>query len=222
VKITCLSDTHMRLDKVPALPGGDTIVHSGDLTGRGEIWEMERELKKLGDLKKRYQYVHCIYVAGNHDWLAFRDQTRVRELCKKNGIIYLQDEEVTLDGVRFYGSPWQPAFCGWAFNLPRGEALRKVWDQIPTNGIDYLITHGPPYGILDEVVKVDGTSYHPPELVGCADLLNRLLHVKPKVHQFGHIHCASGEKTFMDIKFINASMCDEMYMVTNPVREVEI
>ncbi|MCK4490026.1 MAG: hypothetical protein KAU23_07180 [Anaerolineales bacterium] len=51
-----------------------------------------------------------------------------------------------IDGTKFYGSPWQPWFYDWAFNLQRGPEIRSKWELIP-EGIDILITHGPPYGI---------------------------------------------------------------------------
>jgi Icc-related predicted phosphoesterase len=91
---------------------------------------------------------------------------------------YLEDEAVTIDGVRFYGSPWQPEFMDWAFNLPRGEALAAVWAKIPV-GVDVLVTHGPPAGIGD---LVHGRS------TGCAELRRRLDEVAPALHMFGHIH----------------------------------
>ena len=61
------------------------------------------------------------------------------------GITYLEDEEVTVQGVRVFGSPWQPEFCNWAFNLERGEPCRQAWARIPTE-TDVLLTHGPPLG----------------------------------------------------------------------------
>ncbi len=57
-----------------------------------------------------------------------------------------------IEGLKFYGSPWQPTFHNWAFNLDRGEEIKKVWDKIP-NDTDVLITHGPPFGILDKTVE---------------------------------------------------------------------
>lgn len=39
----------------------------------------------------------------------------------------------------------QPWFYGWGFNLPRGQALLEKWNLIP-EGVDILITHGPPLG----------------------------------------------------------------------------
>ena len=41
-----------------------------------------------------------------------------------------------------YRQPW---FYGWGFNLPRGQALLEKWNLIP-EGVDVLITHGPPLG----------------------------------------------------------------------------
>ena len=84
-----------------------------------------------------------------------------------------------IDGVKFWGSPWQPAFYDWAFNVPRGRQLAEMWALIPDD-TDVLITHTPPYGILDQVENG--------ELVGCEDLREALLRVKPKLHVFGHIH----------------------------------
>lgn len=97
----------------------------------------------------------------------------------KTGAIYLQDTRIEIDGVSFWGSPWQPAFNDWAFNLPRGAALAEKWSMIPA-GLDVLVTHGPPLGIGDRS-SVGGRE-------GCAELLARALATKPRVHLFGHIH----------------------------------
>ncbi|KAG4078701.1 hypothetical protein HA402_015291 [Bradysia odoriphaga] len=59
--------------------------------------------------------------------------------------IYLEDESIELFGLKIYGTPWQPEFCNWAFNVPRGEQCLAKWNQIP-DGIDILITHTPPVG----------------------------------------------------------------------------
>jgi len=91
---------------------------------------------------------------------------------------------VIIEGVKFYGSPWQPRFFDWAFNLDRGEEIKKKWDLIPMD-TDVLITHGPPYGILDLT--------HEGEKVGCEELMKAVLRVQPKIHIFGHIHEAYGE-----------------------------
>jgi hypothetical protein len=98
-------------------------------------------------------------------------------------VTYLEDSGAVLDGVTFWGSPWQPAYNDWAFNLPRGPALAAKWARIPA-GVDVLVTHSPPSGILDRgPVKARA---------GCDDLLRRVREARPCLHLFGHIHQDGG------------------------------
>jgi hypothetical protein len=113
---------------------------------------------------------------------------------------------VELDGVKIYGSPWQPEFYNWAFNLPRGEKLAEKWSKIP-EGLDILVTHGPAHGMVDHTI--DGLN------VGCEDLFNRILEVKPKIHVCGHIHWAYGQKSFHGTEYLNASVLNERYQYQN-------
>ena len=158
---------------------------------------------------------HKIIVAGNHDWLFEKNLVLALEFMRGEGIVYLQDSEVTIEGLRFYGSPWQPWFCNWAFNVPRG-GLRPYWDKIP-NGLDFLITHGPPMGILDQAVPHLGSEH-----VGCRDLMDVVEIVKPKYHVFGHIHGSSGTRKYENTTFINASVCDEAYRPVNFPKVIEL
>jgi hypothetical protein len=108
--------------------------------------------------------------------------------------------------IKIYGSPWQPEFYNWAFNLPRnGEVLKEKWDEIP-NDTDILITHGPPHGIRDFVVDRSGASQ-----VGCELLRERVDELKPLMHIFGHIHGAYGVAYIKETVFINACICTERY-----------
>jgi hypothetical protein len=109
---------------------------------------------------------------------------------------YLEDAELVLDGVRFWGSPWQPAFHDWAFNLPRGEPLAAVWRKIP-RGLDVLVTHSPPAGIGDGWTLADRA--------GCADLRRRVAEVPPRLHLFGHIHQDGGLWTEGATTFANVT-----------------
>jgi len=93
---------------------------------------------------------------------------------------------VEIEGVRFWGSPWQPWFFDWAFNLERGEEIRAKWELIPDD-TEVLITHGPPQGHGDMTSRGEGA--------GCADLLARIRQVKPRYHLFGHIHEGYGTST---------------------------
>ncbi|CAH1108078.1 unnamed protein product [Psylliodes chrysocephalus] len=94
--------------------------------------------------------------------------------------IYLEDSGLELYGIKLYGSPWQPEFGNWAFNLRRGEECLSKWNAIPGD-TDILITHTPPLGHGDLVCS--GIR------AGCVDLLSTVQQrVQPKYHIFGHIH----------------------------------
>lgn len=172
VRIVAVADTHTFTDDL-VVPDGDLFVHAGDLCRGGTLEELERAAEWMHALPHR----HKLVVAGNHDWCFSRTPKAARALL--GDIHYLEDAELTLEGLRFYGSPWQPEFFGWAFNLPRGPALAAVWSKIP-RGLDVLITHGPPRGFGDRNSMGD--------LTGCEDLLRRIDEVTPRLHLFGHIH----------------------------------
>lgn len=140
---------------------------------------------------------HKIIIAGNHDFCFEKDSAEARA-CLTN-CTYLEDEEVTVEGIKIYGSPWQPWFFNWAFNLKRGLELRKKWDLIPSD-TDILVTHGPPFGYLDKTLRG--------EEVGCVDLREVVEEIRPKYHIFGHIHEAVGQDSNKHTQFINASICN--------------
>jgi Icc-related predicted phosphoesterase len=177
--VVCLSDTHLKHAAI-AVPRGDVLLHAGDCTKRGTRSELEAFLRWYGAQPAAAR----ILVAGNHDAVCEERPALVRDLCQKAGVIYLCDEEVVVEGLRIWGSPVTPRFRDMAFNVERGAAMRAVWEAIPT-GLDILVTHGPPRGVGDRIFL--GTH------VGCAELLERVKAVQPKVHVFGHIHEAHGE-----------------------------
>ena len=121
-------------------------------------------------------------------------------------------------GLRVWGSPWQPWFYDWAFNLPRGPALREKWDLIPYD-TDVLITHGPPFGFLDGAARpASGWSDQDEvsvEHLGCEELRRALDRVRPRLHVFGHIHEGYGRGQLADTILVNASNCDEDYRPVN-------
>jgi Icc-related predicted phosphoesterase len=176
MRIVAVADTHLFHGDL-TVPDGDVFVHAGDMCRGGDLDELREAAAWIASLPHR----HKVIVAGNHDW-AFANQ-RAAARDEIAGMTYLQDSEVTIEGLRFYGAPWQPEYGGWAFNLPRGPALAAVWAKIPT-GIDVLITHGPPDGFGDRS-PVGGRA-------GCADLRRRIEVVKPRLHMFGHIHQDGG------------------------------
>lgn len=130
--------------------------------------------------------------------------------CKSalKNCIYLEDSSVTIKGVKIYGSPHQPPFHDWGFNRTEEEII-PIWKNIPED-TDVLMTHGPPYDILDLCVSGDKA--------GCPHLRKEVLErVKPQYHVFGHIHEQSGKKDIGGVKFINASSCNFRYRPVNPI-----
>jgi Icc-related predicted phosphoesterase len=221
MKITTISDTHCRLRNVK-VPTGDLLIHSGDLTFRGDIEETSQELRELGRIAKNFKY-GCVLVEGNHDWLGHKHPQLMDQMCIDNGITLLRDSGVTVDGLNLWGSPYQPEFCNWAWNLPRGQALKDKWDQIPDN-THVLITHGPPMGILDPVERFNRkTGLIDIEHVGCADLYNRIQELPSlRLHVFGHLHLGYGHIEIKGVDYINASVCTENYKPTNPPQVISI
>jgi Icc-related predicted phosphoesterase len=200
IDITFISDTHGHHDMMTNdLPGGSILIHAGDVSSRGHYKEVCKFLEWFESLP----YMHKIFIAGNHDFIFERDNA----LVIPDNVHYLKDSYVIIEGLKIYGSPWQPWFHNWAFNLPRGEKLAKKWAQIPDD-TDILITHGPPNGILDFAIYSN-------ENVGCEDLNIRIQEVRPKISVFGHIHEGFGQIEKDGIKYINASMLDLQYDYTN-------
>jgi Icc-related predicted phosphoesterase len=207
MKLVFISDTHNQHAKIK-VPKGDFLIHAGDFTGRGHKYEVADFLDWFAAQPHKYK----IFIAGNHDFLAEREPDVMKALIPKN-VIYLNDSGVELEGIKFWGSPIQPWFYDWAFNRQRGADIRKHWDLIPAK-TDVLITHGPPFGILD-CVKRDGS------MVGCQDLKKRIEDNPVKINVFGHIHEAYGFQKHDDVLFINASVLNEEYEMKNPPVVVE-
>lgn len=214
IKIVCISDTHNCNEQI-SVPNGDILIHSGDATTIGNVEQIVAFNRWFASLPHK----HKIFIAGNHDWLFEKDSSLARRLLDKV-IIYLQDNFVEIEGLKIYGSPWQPRFYDWAFNLNRGKELEEKWRWIPSD-IDVLITHGPPFKILDEVPR-----QYFVENTGCEELRKRIEQIatlkKLKLHVFGHIHCGYGTHEEFGVKFVNASACDEEYQPTQPPIVIEI
>jgi hypothetical protein len=161
---------------------------------------------------------HKLFIAGNHE-LGWQSTTaRGYIIAHAPSCTYLHCTGVEIDGVKFWGSPYQPDFHGWAFQMPRGHpGLKDHWERIPED-TDVLITHGPPLGFGD----TNEQDYR----FGDEDLLNRVLQVKPAIHCFGHAHHGSGvylhEYDEYKTIFINAAVLDEDYKLTKAPVEVDI
>lgn len=187
VAIVCISDTHNAQINVP---NGDILIHAGDLTQSGSFQEIQNALAWLRALPHPIKIV----IAGNHELLldsALDDSTgrAASERARLNwgDIIYLENEEATIScpngrQLRVYGSPYSTRHGNWAFQYPRTQ---DVWAGSVPDGIDVLITHGPPLAHLD-LLKL-----------GCSHLLQTLWRVRPRLHVFGHVHEGAGTDWMM-------------------------
>jgi len=207
-RVVCISDTHNCNEEI-VVPDGDLLIHAGDATTVGSVEQLRAFNRWFASLPHERK----IFVAGNHDWMFERDNDLARRLLDSS-IVYLQDSSAEIDGLKIYGSPWQPRFFDWAFNLNRGYELAEKWGMIPDD-IDILITHGPPNGILDLVPRKGWD-----ENTGCEELRKRVEQIaafgRLKLHAFGHIHCGYGVHEEFGVKFVNASTCNEQYNPTQP------
>lgn len=202
MQIVAISDTHGTHWDLQSLPDGDVLIHAGDVTRGGTKEQVIDFLKWFAEQK----HAHKIFVAGNHDFFFEQADSDEISCIIPDGIVYLNDSGVEIDGFKFWGSPITPWFNNWAFNRNRGSEIKKHWNLIP-NDTDVLITHGPPFGILDETVYGKRT--------GCEELLLRVYQVKPKFHIFGHIHEDYGIFMKGETSFVNASVLDDWYEMKN-------
>ncbi|CEG45970.1 Phosphoesterases [Plasmopara halstedii] len=210
LRVVCISDTHTKHRRIQNLPDGDVLLHCGDFTNRGTHDEIRDFNDWLGTLPHR----HKVVIAGNHDvsmdaveydqhWdkafrhMEYNDPSLSRALL--TNCTYLENRSIVIEKIKFYGSPMTPLISGraGAFHLARGFADQQHWNKVPAN-VDVLVTHGPPYGILDLTV----TGHH----VGSETLLRETLsRIRPRYHVFGHIHEAYGATRVGNTVFVNAA-----------------
>ncbi len=223
--VDCLSDLHGDL---PHLDGGDLLIVAGDLTANDSVPGWRKFFRWL----KKQNYKKKVYIAGNHDGFLKNclNSNEVIDLYLCTGandvdlepndeFEYLRDSGTEFGGLKIFGSPWTPPFCDWHFMLPPDQ-IKAKWDLIP-NDTDILITHGPPFGILD-TPEING------KRCGCPHLREALERVKPQLHVFGHIHGSYGQIVLKhhdayipQTLCVNASHMDENYQPVNkPIRVI--
>ncbi|MEO1518614.1 MAG: metallophosphatase domain-containing protein [Bacteroidota bacterium] len=204
--IAIISDTH-GLEEELTLPQADVIIHAGDITDRGEKKEVLKFLDWYADL----DYDRKVFIGGNHDLYLEENPVDLLELLPSN-MNYLCNSSVTIDGIKIWGSPVTPDMVGWAYGRERKE-MKAHWQYMPSN-IDILLTHTPPFGILDK------SSGH--KQLGCQALLEKVQKRQPKYHIFGHIHASYGMKTVGETTYINASNLDSYRGLVNPPVVIDI
>jgi len=233
MRITHISDTHNKHNQLNGLlPGGDLLIHSGDISSLGRKSEVERFVKWFNDIDN---YTNKVFIAGNHDMtfdreillrdkLAhFEGKTEYDTECAEGkpawleellgihlhpNVFYLENNFIEIDQIKIWGSPITPSFgYGWAFNKDRGYDINQIWNRIP-NDTDIVITHGPIHSYCD---RTDRGGLN----VGCEQLYHRLNEVQPQLHFSGHIHEAYGYRQTNWGYAFNGCNCDLSYLVNN-------
>ena len=208
MRLVCISDTHTYHPQMD-IPPGDILIHAGDFTHTGHIAQTTDFLTWFA----AHPHPHKLLICGNHDFLFHKKPAFAKALIPPN-VTYLEDQEIVIDDVRFYGSPWCPRAGNWAFMKDRDqEELKALRDKIPSE-IDVLITHGPPKNILD----MDAMN----QSAGCTLLYQRIQEIKPRVHIFGHIHESYGQVEEHGIEYINASAWNYNTNTMNPAIVVDL
>ena len=186
LKLLHISDTHGVHRRLRNLPEADILVHSGDFTMSGSEAETLDFLEWLCDLP----YRHKVLVAGNHDACLYGATLDGLD----DNVHYLCGSGVEIEGLKFWGVPMFMEDCVSGHQ-------EQLYAAIP-DGTDVLVTHTPPYGILDR----DGGI-----LYGSRELLERVHTIRPSMHLFGHIHKAHGTTNDRMTVFSNAAIMDEGY-----------
>lgn len=207
MRIACLSDTH---GYYPTVPECDLLLLAGDYcsggTGTERLIAHNRFCDWVDEIAKRCT---IIGIAGNHDWLFEKSYDHIRH----PNWTYLRDSGTSWNGLNIWGSPWQPIFFDWAFNLEEHQ-LAKRWKLIPKN-TDILILHGPPFGIAD-------FSNYGKVHCGSPSLRNTIEEIQPRLVVCGHIHSGYGQYRLNNTLIVSSSLCNEQYKPVNPIQLITL
>lgn len=174
----------------PELPDGDILIVAGDATHLGEIDEIVEFNAWLG----KQTFKTKLFIPGNHDFLFESNERLARELLPNATVLI--DEYIEVEGLKIYGTPYVNRFYDWAFMKGEAQLAYDHWSKIP-EGLDILITHGPPFSILDRNGRMD--------FCGSTTLYEAVKRLAPKIHVFGHIHESYGREVIEGTTFLNVS-----------------
>jgi len=179
MKIWAISDTHGFHEQLVVPIGIDMIIHAGDVSNTRNVGVNCNEVALFLNWYENINVKYKLLVAGNHDGSIEHRLINPRDF---KSVTYLEHEPVEIDGIKFFGSPYTPTFCDWSFMKARHN-MHELWQEMPQD-TNVLITHGPPWGVLDLTINPKNEY----EVVGDKSLAKRVVNVAPRYHIFGHIH----------------------------------
>jgi len=214
MKLVILSDNHSNYDF--EVPDGDVLIHAGDFSYMGRNEEI---IEFTEWMKSQDKFDYRLWVPGNHEvGIEKNYQYYVDFIEAESNSICIHNKEIEIDGLKFMGTGNTPTFGRWAF-MKDDDQRKRYWEIAPDD-IDVLVTHGPPFGLLD-TIDVSGNS----EKLGCIHLRKYIERVKPKLACWGHIHGSGGSVMPLkhwdgedDTMCVNASVLNEGYeLVRQPI-----
>jgi hypothetical protein len=194
VKICAISDIHGSLIEIPEC---DILCICGDILPLDIQRNNDESVAWLaGPFQNWLLDAPCKYVVmiwGNHDWYGEKccrgglegweqcERLFKRDLGPDPKIHILQDEEIEVLGIKFYGTSWCPSLRNWAF-YGDSETLKARFSDIPTD-TDVLLTHCPPkFGSQGVVLE---TNWNYRNDFGCQELQDVI------VEKFKHKTCTT-------------------------------
>ena len=191
MRVVCISDTH-ELHRELGVPSGDLLIHAGDFTFWGKGTRAIKDFNAwLGELPHKYKIV----VPGNHEYI-LESNPELRWMI--NNATLLINEATLIDGIKIWGSPMTPHYGG-AFGRSNAPDRVRAYARIPFD-TDILVTHGPPYGVLD------GSPEEYPSPAGDPELRQAVIRIRPHLHVFGHVHSGYGVRPTRHTLFVNAAL----------------
>ena len=171
--IFAFSDTHGNHRALQVPENVDIVICAGDAVEDNLVGD------EYDDFIEWFSSIPCkwkIFVSGNHELSFELDQAdKIIQRMTEKGISVLEDAIEDCDGVI----------------IASISDKSSISDEDIPEDIDIVVTHNPPYGILDENM-------------GSVNILNFIMKAKPKYHLFGHIHSTAGLNVqFGDTKCIN-------------------
>ena len=194
LRIVLMSDTHEHHREVE-IPRGDLLIHAGDITRHSFS---SRPILDFNDWLSGLPHRHKIVVPGNHDYGFMKSSWR--QLITNATLLINDGAEIA--GLKIWGSPITTVDHGH-FGGETEQDRMRAFSLIPAN-LDILITHGPPFGVLD-LSPDDGRHQ------GCSKLREAVRRTEPPLHVFGHVHGGYGVAKIGNTVYVNAALPADGY-----------
>ena len=203
VRVVLISDTHGRHEELGELPDGDILIHCGDFVPnykRCTVVNIEKFDAWLGTQSDKFK--HTYVCCGNHEVLLDNGGTATPSVTLKNAKWLDGSKVIEVCNLKIWGAPYRPrrgcAYRAEAFGRSL-KFIKNFWEENLESNLDVVITHGPPYGVLD---------LEPVGHIGDWYLLDQIAnYAKPSLHAFGHVHHCYGGRKYKNTLFVNASSC---------------